>query len=96
MAGKKIVCVDFLIKWKKREGVAKDSRICVVVRKKDVKAASRRNRLRRLVKEFFRLNAGKFLFPIDAVVQPKNYREIKYKEIEDLLTVQMKQVGIIS
>ena len=96
MGGKKIACADLSIKWKKRTGVAKGSRICVVVRKKDVKAAHDRNRLRRLVKEFFRLNAGNFLFPVDIVVQPRKYQEVKYKEMENLLAGQLKQAGIIS
>ncbi len=94
-AGKKIVAGDFSLKWQFRGSEAKESRLCVVARKKQVKTSAERNRMRRLVKEFFRLHAQEFKAPVDMVVQVSNFRLIKYKEVEELFKLHLKKSGIL-
>ena len=93
--GKKISVGSFLIKWKPRGADTKQSRFCFMVRKKDVKTAVRRNRAKRLVREFFRLYGGKLLGPVDMVVQIADCKILKYNEIEGFLKTSLKQAGIL-
>lgn len=85
----------FIIKWKLRGDLTSKSRICVTVRKKEVRLAVHRNRIRRLVKEFFRLHAGEFARPVDMVVQARNYKLLNYKELERNFITSLKNTGIL-
>ena len=95
-SGRKIGADGFVIKWLPRTENAEESRICVTVRKKEVKAAVKRNRIRRLVKEFFRHYSSKLIAPVDLVVQVSFYKALKYKEIENFFKTNLKRAKLLS
>ena len=96
MSGRRIGARGFTIRWRPQLGGPLTSRICVIVRKKEIKKAVQRNRVRRLVKEFFRLNVSRLLFPIDVVVQAGSCKLFVYSEIEEVMTALFKRSGIFS
>lgn len=83
----------FVVKWRMVPGAnsAQDRllgepRFCVTVRKGITKTAVWRNRVRRVLKEFFRLNKFKIDPAAYIVVQVNEYKLFNYKEIEKVLT----------
>ena len=94
--GRKVNVSGFVIRWRVRESLVSPSRICVTVRKKEVRKAVHRNRIRRLVKEFFRLHSQEFVQPVDMVIQAHNYKLLSYKELEHNFIISLKNAGILS
>ena len=93
-SGRKLKVTGFVIKWKWREN-ASESRVCVTVRKKQVRTSVARNRLRRLVKEFFRLNQSRFVRPVDIVVQAESAHLLKFEQLETIFKAAFKNTGIL-
>ena len=72
------------------------SRVCVVVGKRFVRIAARRNRLRRLAKEFFRLNKSRIDPQVDIVVRISSCNLFNYKDLARGLEIVFKKAGLIS
>ncbi len=71
------------------------SRFCVVVAKKIVENAVQRNHLRRLAKEFFRLNKNRIQFPVDIVIRISSCNAFNYNKLSNLLESVFKKAGLI-
>ena len=90
-----VATAGFVVKWRERGKGEKKSRLCIVVRKKDVGSAAERNRARRLVREFFRLHSGNFQEVVDLVIQVRKLEVDKYEGVEKVLDSQLKRAGIL-
>lgn len=75
-----------------------DFRLAIVVSKKVSKSAVKRNRIRRRLYEVFREQKDQIKKPYDLVVTifHEQIAEISHKELQKLVTAQLKQAGVIS
>jgi ribonuclease P protein component len=74
--GSKISDNNFAVWWKVADSEKTISRLGLIVSKKVGKAVVR-NRIKRLIREVFRLNKGDFIKPIDLIVYPKTSQDLK-------------------
>ena len=100
---KRVRAAEFTLRWQpadfsQHKGSAGNetggSRFCVTVTKGVVKTAVKRNRIKRLVKEFFRLNMQNLSQVADVVVQVNECKEFKYKEIDKILKLLFQKAGL--
>lgn len=92
--GAKIYCKHFLIIV--RPSKSGDSRLGVVVTRKLDKRAVRRNRLKRQLREIFRLNRSNLRSPLDIVIiARRGSLALKYWEIENEILGQLARKGYL-
>ncbi len=89
----------FSIRWIKRTAnprgeIFQSVRFAIVISKKSISSAVRRNRMKRLVREFFRLNQRGFSSSVDIIVQVNEDKPLKYEELEKLLGRILKRTGV--
>ena len=65
------------------------------MRKDAAGSAVQRNRMRRLVKEFFRINKNRFVLTADMVVEVKRYSDSTYKDIAPMLQALFIKSGLL-
>ncbi|PIQ85980.1 MAG: ribonuclease P protein component [Candidatus Omnitrophica bacterium CG11_big_fil_rev_8_21_14_0_20_45_26] len=86
---------SFVVNWRTREDGQTASRLCVVIRKKSIPSAVRRNRMKRLVREFFRQNQNQFAKKADFLVHVNRFESIQYKDIAEILTKALAKAGVL-
>lgn len=84
----------FSVHWKETSAGKGASRFGVLVSAKMIRSAAKRNRTKRLVREFFRLNKNQFRFAGDFIIRAYDYKVLKYKELEDILRSVLVRAGI--
>ncbi len=84
----------FSVQWRRADAAQDHSRFGVLVSAKSIKGAAKRNRMKRLVREFFRLNKQNFRFKGDFVIRVNDYKHLKYKELEQILKPVLTRVGL--
>lgn len=85
----------FSVHWQKLDsGDLVQSRFGVLVSAKLIKGAVKRNRMKRLVREFLRQNKNKFRFKGDFIIRAGEYKILKYKELEQTLGLVLGRAGI--
>jgi ribonuclease P protein component len=78
--GRKLSSANFLILYRKNH--LAHSRLGVAV-KKELAISVKRNRMKRLLREFFRLNKAKIMPGLDILILPKkDISHLKYQEVE--------------
>ncbi|MEZ4753910.1 MAG: ribonuclease P protein component [Bdellovibrionota bacterium] len=92
--GKKLFSRHFLIIAK--ESTSNQSRIGITISKKVDKRATRRNRIKRRIKEIFRLNQHRFHKNFDIVIiARKNAGKIEYRSAEREILGALLHNGLI-
>jgi len=85
---------SFAVYYKRADSF--DSRLCVIVSKKNVRKAVHRARIKRLVREFFRLNKHRFKYAVDLIViARRNHKIKKYSDAERSLAAILKNFGLL-
>lgn len=70
------------------------SRLGLAITKKRVKRANERNRIKRLAREYFRLNQGKFSMPLDVVLTVKQTtKPLSNAEITNQIDAAFQQIN---
>lgn len=85
---------SFAVYFKK--SVGETSKLCVIISKKNVKKSVERSRIKRLVKEFFRLNKHNFTTAAELIViTRRKHKIVKYSDAERSLTYILKNFGLL-
>ncbi|HON55599.1 MAG TPA: ribonuclease P protein component [bacterium] len=83
-SGKSIANKNFVIYFK--ENNLWYSRICIIISKKTIKKSARRNYIRRVIREYFRLNRHRLIAAFDLIfILRKDFELEKYSDIENSL-----------
>jgi ribonuclease P protein component len=93
--GRRYFSADFLIYVRQRESDGQGSRLGTAVSKKIGKAV-KRNRVKRLLKEFFRLHQHELCSDVDIVVVPKRHIKpdrLNFSQVEAQLSRVMTRVA---
>ena len=92
--GKKLFCRDFILFITENEGPL--SRLGVTVSKKVSKRANKRNRIKRTIREIFRLNRVQITGSYDlVVVAHKRALELSYHETHEQIIGKLRSKGIL-
>lgn len=88
----------FTIRWLSRPpGQSPENariRFGAVISKRAVRLANRRNRMKRLLREFFRLNRHAFRSGGDLIIQVDLDQACRYRDLEMMLTPVLKKIGL--
>ena len=83
--GNKTVCANLILRWSPNPSAKSESRVSIIVSKKLGNAVVR-NRIKRLIKEVFRLNKNKLKIGIDMIFIPTEKSKIEdYKQTENTI-----------
>jgi len=85
----------FSVHWRKADPNETCTRFGVLVSAKLIKGAAKRNRMKRLVREFFRLNKQKLRFKGDLIIRANEYKVLKYTELEKILMPVLNRAGLM-
>lgn len=86
----------FSVRWIERQGgVAEEpSRFCVAIGRQQAKRAVDRNRLKRLVREFVRLNRRSIRKGLDVAILANRFKYMSYKELESEMKELFRRAGL--